>query len=108
MQIAPPSSLAFEVTFDSDALDVGMTVYDVTGDPGLVLATFAMANIYGNSYVALFTPLPGHNYLIHKAVYTDGTLATIDTDYGQSSETIFCPKQADIFTSTGIVSSFLE
>lgn len=82
--------LPFEVTFDSSILDVAMRVFEIPeiGSPSLVSGPSAMDNVYGYTYVGQFTPLDNKSYLIHKAVYTDGTFATLHPDYSQSSETI--------------------
>lgn len=93
MQFVPALvELSIEVTLDSPGLDVGLSVYDVTtGTPSLVGSVVAMANITGtHSYFAQFTPVSGKQYVVHKAVYTDGTLTTIDVGYGQASESLVC------------------
>ncbi len=90
MEVAPANTpLSFEVTFDSDDLDVGMSVYDTTGvSPILVQGPSAMVNIVGNTYVGKFAAALGKSYLIFKAVYTDDTFTTLDNNYSQGSESI--------------------
>lgn len=85
----PGVSQSFVVTFDSDTLNAGMSVYDFTGSvPVLVSGPTAMDLFYGTTYVGSFTPLPNREYLIFKAVYTDNTFATLDSNYFESSEAI--------------------
>lgn len=88
MELVPAGiPLSFEVTFDRDDLNVGMSVYDDSGaNPVLLLSPFAMALVYGNTYRGKFTPANGKNYIIVKAVYTDNTLTELDLDYPQGSE----------------------
>jgi hypothetical protein len=91
MELAPANvPVSFEVTYSSPSLPVGLSVYDTTTDtPVLVQAPLAMTNVPGtNTYVGNFTGENNKNYLILKAVYTDDTLTTIDTAWGQGSETI--------------------
>ncbi len=90
MEFAPAGvSLSFEVTFDSDELNVGMSVFDDSGSlPALLLSPFAMLNVVGNTYRGKFTAEPGKSYIIFKAVYTDETLETLDDNYSQGSESI--------------------
>lgn len=102
MELAPANiELTFEVTFDANNLNVGMSVYDTTSSmPTLVQGPLAMANVIGNTYIGKFTGNPGQTYLIFKAVYTDGTFTTLDTDYSQGSESIVC----EIVGQTGQIS----
>lgn len=90
MEFAPAGVvLSCEVTFDSPSLDVGMTVYDDTGSvPVLLLSTFAMLHVAGNTYRGKFTGVAGKNYIVIKAVYTDETLTVVDQNYSQGSESI--------------------
>lgn len=90
MNLVPSGiELPFEVTYDDPALFVAMKVYDMTsGSPVLVAGPLAMSNIVGNTYAGKFMPLDDKPYLIHKAVYTDGTYTTLDPDHSQASETI--------------------
>lgn len=90
MELAPAGvNLTFEVTYDSDSLSVGMSVYDTTGGGGsLVQGPDLMANLVGNTYTGQFTPDAGHTYVIFKAVYTDDSLDTLDDNYSQGSESI--------------------
>lgn len=90
MQLAPGGvELSFEVTFDSDSLDVGMSVYDTTGpSPSLVQGPDAMVNVLAGTYVGKFTPLSGRSYVLVKAVYTNNTFGTLSPDYSQGSESI--------------------
>lgn len=87
---------SFEVTFepanDEEApLPVAMSVYDTTnGTPTLVAGPTAMVNVPDtNTYTGQYLPTLNHAYLILKAVYTDGTFQTFDSNYSQGSETIF-------------------
>lgn len=81
--------LPFEVTYDNPSLNVGMSVYDVTtGSAVLVSGPTLMSLVAINTYRGVFTALENHNYIVIKAVYTDGTLATVDSDYYQGSESI--------------------
>jgi hypothetical protein len=88
MNLAPAGvALTFEVTYDSPALNVGMSVYDDTGaSPVLVFGPSAMLSVVGNTYRGKFTPTLGRTYLVFKAVYTDPSLTVLDTDYSQASE----------------------
>ncbi len=79
-------ALPFEVTYDAPGLFVAMNVFDVTtGVPALVTQV-PMVNYAGNSYFALFTPLPAHSYAVNKGVYTDGTYTTYDSIHSQGSD----------------------
>jgi hypothetical protein len=91
METVPAGTqLAFEVTYQDSGLPVGMSVYDVTGSsPVLVQGPNAMSNTVNGTYVGKFTPVLNKSYLIFKAVYTDGSFTTLDTDYVAGSETIF-------------------
>lgn len=91
MELALPGiPLTFEVTFDSPALDAAISVFDVTNlaAPVLVTGPTAMHNTVANTYCGQFTGLNNKSYLILKAVYTDGTFATLDPSYSQGTETI--------------------
>jgi hypothetical protein len=90
MEIAPADlPCSFEVTFDRNDLNVGMSVYDDTGvTPVLVQGPSAMALVVDYTYRAKFTPLNGRSYIIIKAVYTDNTLSVLDSNYSQGSESI--------------------
>lgn len=90
MEFAPANeSLTFEVTFDQPDLDVGMSVYDDSGSsPFLILGPIAMAHVVANTYRAKFTAQDSKSYIIFKAVYTDDTFDTLDTDYAQGTESI--------------------
>jgi hypothetical protein len=82
--------LSFEVTYDSSGLPVAMSVYNTEGEsPVLVQGPTAMTNVVGSTYVGKFTPSAELNYLIFKAVYTDDTFETIDTDFVAGTETIY-------------------
>jgi hypothetical protein len=90
MEFAPAGVvLSCEVTYDSPSLNVGMSVYDDSGtSPVLILGPIAMGNVVGNTYRGKFTAVNGKNYVIFKAVYTDGTLTVLSSNYSQASETI--------------------
>lgn len=91
MELAPAGvTCSFEVTFDSGELNVAMSVYDTTtGSAILISGPTAMINIPGtNTYWKSFTPTVQRSYIIFKAVYTDDTFETLDTDYSQGSESI--------------------
>lgn len=96
MQVVPSGSpLTFEYgAYDeSGTLFVAMKVYDVTGTPGLV-ATTPMTHIFGGSYVASFTPVAAKQYLIHKAVYTDGSYTALDPLRSPGTETFLASSAA--------------
>lgn len=89
MELAPINvPLTFEVTYDSDSLFVGQSIYDcTTGTPILVAGPTLMQNVVGNTYIGQFLPtVPTKSYLVFKAVYTDGDLDTLDSNYSQASE----------------------
>lgn len=90
MNLAPGGlQLSFEVTFDSDTLHVGMSVYDTTtSSPNLVQGPTAMVNVLAGTYVGKFIPTTGRSYVIVKAVYTDSGLTILSPDYSQGSESI--------------------
>ena len=97
MEVVPATEFAFEVTFDSPSLDVASSVYDVTsGTPTLVTGPDAMTAVDAalNTYFGQFTPTNNKQYVIVKAVYTDGTFATLDTTYAQGSESVLCKNAA--------------
>lgn len=89
MEIAPAGvPLTFEATFDADDLFVAMSVFDDSGEePVQVLAPTAMDLVVGNTYRAKFTA-ESKNYIILKAVYTNGSFTTLDPTYPQQSESI--------------------
>lgn len=78
--------LSFEVTYDSPSLFVAMKVFDDSGASPSLLTTLPMTVFVGNSYRAKYTPAGGKTYLVHKAVYTDGTYTTLDSDYSAGTE----------------------
>lgn len=89
MQLVPAGQqCSFEVTYDLPGLDVAMSVFDVSASPVLVSGPAAMANVVGSTYYGKFTPLANKQYVIHKAVYTDGSFSTLSPDYSQASESI--------------------
>jgi len=89
MQLVPSGiPLAFEVTYDAADLDVGLKVYDVSGVSPVLVDTSAMDHVDGGTYLGFFTPAANKTYLIRKSVYTDGSFATMDSDYSPGSETI--------------------
>lgn len=87
MEIVPVGlPLGFEVTFDSNSLEVAMRVFDDLGVQ--VGSPIQMINVFGNTYRGFFTPDDVKGFLIQKAVYTDNTYTTLDPNYSQGSETI--------------------
>lgn len=88
MNMAPGGiPLTFEVTYSDASLDVGMIVFDDSGvTPVQVGGVIPMSNFFGTTYRAKFTPTAGKNYIVIKAVYTDGTFTLIDDDYGRGTE----------------------
>lgn len=85
----------FEVTYDAPGLAVAMTILDLTPSlPVVVSGPSAMDNPIGNTYFGKFTPQIGKSYLVFKAVYTDGSFATLDSDHSHSSETIYAEKSS--------------
>src|SRR5271166_4586886 len=98
MELAPAGiPLSFEVTFDVPGLPVAMSVYDDSGaSPVLVSGPIAMANVVNATYRGKFTGLAGKNYIVFKAVYTDGTFATLSSNYAQGSESIVCQNMPGI------------
>lgn len=105
MEFAPAGvQLSCEVTFDRSDLFVGMTVYDDTGaNPVLLLSTFAMTLVAGNTYRAKFTGQAGKNYIVIKAVYTDGTFSTLSPDYSQGSESVVAQNLTPSSTGCAVV-----
>lgn len=89
-------SHSFEATW-GPGLDVAMSVYDDSGgSPSLIQGPSAMTNVVGGTYRGKFTPAADKQYVVFKAVYTDGTFTTLHPDYSQSSETIVtAPAGAD-------------
>ena len=89
---------AFEVTFDSPSLFVGMVVYDLTGGvPVAVTSPIPMINAPGsNTYGAEFPPLSQHSYLFLKRVYTDASYSVLDSNYAASSESGYAAVSVDI------------
>ncbi len=87
MYIAQAGSIcSFEVTFDP-GLFVAMTIYNDSGaSPAVVIGPTAMLNVVGGMYRGKFTPNANTNYLVYKAVYTDGTFTTLSPDYNTGSE----------------------
>lgn len=95
---------SFEVTFDSPSLPVAMSVYDDSGvTPTLVQGPSAMLNVVGNTYRGKFTPTDGKQYIIFKAVYTNGSYTTLSPDYSQGSESIQAEDVAGTGNSTQLV-----
>lgn len=105
MELAPSGvQLSCEITFDSPSLHVGMTVYDDTGaSPVLLLSTFAMLLVAGNTYRGKFTGVAGKNYIVIKAVYTDGTFSTLSPDYSQGSESVVAQNLTAASTGCAVV-----
>lgn len=90
MELVPAGiPLSFEVTFDSSALDVGMTVYDDTGAYPDYVTFIPMILVYGNTYRGKFTAQNGKSYILVKAVYTDDTFTDFNLNYSQGSESIY-------------------
>ena len=80
--------ITIEVNYDS-GLSVGMTVLDDSGiAPAQVGAIIAMTPVTDTLYRAKFTPAAAKSYIFRKAVYTDGTFATLAPDYPRASESI--------------------
>lgn len=92
MELAPAGvPLSFEVTFDRNDLYVGMSVYNNSGaSPILVGSIIPMHSVVGNTYQAKFSGVQGLSYVVFKAVYTDNSYSTIDTNYSQGSEAFIC------------------
>lgn len=95
MNLAPAGApISCEVTFDSGALDVAMSVFDTTsGTPILVSGPTAMALVVDYTYFGIFTPVAGHSYVVLKAVYTDDTYTTLDPNHSQASESFYSQAQ---------------
>lgn len=105
--VASGSPLTFEYAAydESSVLSVAMKVYDITtiGSPVLV-ATTGMTHIFGGAYVANFTPVVAKQYLIHKAVYTDGSYTTLDPLRSPATETFLASSAAGgVLTPTDIM-----
>lgn len=82
-------SLAFEVTYGEPDLFVAMKIFETTnGIFQQIGAAQAMQNVIGGTYAGNLTTQSGKSYLIHKAVYTDGTFAVLDENYPQGSDTV--------------------
>lgn len=80
-------SIPLEVSFDSPLLYVGLVVYEVTtGTPVKVAGPTAMPLVYDTTYFGVFTPNLNKSYVAVKAVYTDDTLTTLDSNYRPGSE----------------------
>lgn len=89
MELAPAGVvLAFEVTFDSPYLDVGMSVYLDGPSPTLAQGPTPMNHVVANTYRGQFLGTAGSCYIIIKAVYTDSSLTVMSPDYAQGSESI--------------------
>lgn len=92
MKVLPADVEAvFDVTFAGEtALDVALRVFDVTTpDTPVQVALAAMEHVFYGTYVGRFTPEAGKRYMAQKTVYTDGTFAFQDTDYGVGTEAFY-------------------
>lgn len=88
MNIVPPNvALPFEVTFEP-GLFVAMKVFKVIAGVPTLEDTIPMDDVIGGTYVGFYTLEEGESYLFHKAVYTDGTYTTLNTNFVAGSETI--------------------
>lgn len=88
--IAVAGQISIEVSYDPLLLFVAMKVFDVTaGLPGSIVgAAIPMVEFDTGNYAARFTGVAGKLYAISKAVYTDGTYATRDSNYAPGSDAL--------------------
>lgn len=102
--------IPIEVSFDPGLLFVAMKVRDVTaGYPGtLVGSAVPMVEFDTGSYGASFTGTAGKNYVLSKAVYTDGTYATRDPNYSPGSDSVQVIPQSTAPTVDQITSAVLN
>lgn len=105
MELAPAGvPLSFEVTFDNNALDVGMVVYDTTSSPVLVSGPTAMTLVAGTTYAGNFTGTANKCYTVIKSVYTDNTLTSLNPAYLAGSESVRSDDIAGIFLNAILAS----
>lgn len=76
----------FEVTFGDPSLFVRAAIYDMSSGTPVFISNAVMSEVTTGTYVGTFTPANNTTYLIVKRVFTDGTYATVDTNYSPSSE----------------------
>lgn len=97
MQVVPSgAALTFEYSSydESSSLFVAMKVYDVTSTPTLVGSAIPMTHVFGGTYVGSFTPTAAHQYVVNKAVYTDGSYTTLDPTRSPGSESFLASSAA--------------
>lgn len=100
--------ISFEVTFDSPTLPVAMSVYDDSGaSPALVSGPTAMSLVVGNTFRGKFTGAAGKPYVIFKAVYTDGTFTSLDSDYSAGTETIIAEDIVTLLSNATLIPALL-
>lgn len=88
--IASAGNIPIGVTLDPGLLFVAIKVRDITaGSPGsLVGSAIPMVEGEPGSYTAAFTGVATKLYSVKKAVYTDGTYATIDNAYPSGDDVV--------------------
>lgn len=84
--------IPIEVTFETGLLFVAMKVFDVTlGFPGSqVGSAISMTEFDDGAYGASFVGDPNKNYVVSKAVYTDGTYTVRDSNFASGSQSVQC------------------
>lgn len=98
--IAIEGQIPVEVTLDPGLAFVAMKVFDVTlGYPGSqVGSAIPMVETDIGNYGASFSGTKDKSYFVSKAVYTDGTYVTRDTNYSSGSDAyqVIAPIQIQI------------
>jgi hypothetical protein len=94
--------VAIEAAWGVSGLPAALSVYDVTGATVLVSGPAAMTETLDGSYVGKFTPQADKLYHAIKAVYTDGTFATLSPNYNPGSETLQSIALSLVPSSAGI------
>lgn len=77
-------------TWNDTGLFARADLYDNTTGTPVLLTTIPMTEFLTGTYQASFIPVAGKDYAVVKRVFTDGTYATVDTNYSGTSESFQC------------------
>jgi hypothetical protein len=85
-----PSPLKYTDATYQASLFVRANIYDTSGVAPVLEGTVNLAQINNGTYWGKYTFTAGKTYLVQKLVYTSGSYAVVDQNYGQDNDDVQC------------------